>query len=125
MTLIWPSSSSNKILKRFIQVKAYIVSLSRNIWNTDDVLQCIKSLGDNDEMSLEDLTLKCVLTVLLPKQLFQTIHSLKVIAMNTSNDRVLVHISTLLKTSKPGKHQEPLVFQRLLFTQCLMCFKMP
>ena len=70
MTLIWPSSSSNKILKRFIRVKAYIVSLSRNIWNTDDVLQCIKSLGDNDEMSVEDLTLKCVLTLLLPKQLF-------------------------------------------------------
>ena len=100
MIPIWPSSSSNKILKIFIRVKAYIVSLSRNIWNTDDVLQCIKSLGDNDEMSLEDLTLKCVLTVLLPKQLFQTIHSLKVIAMNTSNDRVLFHISTLLKTSK-------------------------
>ena len=125
MTLIWPSSSSNKILKRFIRVKAYIVSLSRNIWNTDDVLKCIKSLGDNDDMSLEDLTLKCVLTALLPKQLFQTIHSLKGIAMNTSNDRVLFHISTLLKTSKPGKHQEPLVFQSLLFTQCLMCFKMP
>ena len=56
------------------------MSLSRNIWNIADVLQCMKSLGPLNVL---------LSTLLLSEQLCQTIHSLKIIDMNTSDDRVL------------------------------------
>ena len=76
------------------------------------MLKCIKSLGDNEEMTESRRPGNVLLlTMLLCGQLCQTIYSLKIIAMNTSDDRVLFQVSRLLKTSKPGKHKEPLVFK--------------
>ena len=66
--------------------------------HVDDVLQCIKSPSDNEKMSFKDLNLKCVIFNMLPsRQLFHTIHSLKISGMNMSDDCVFffsdVHIA--------------------------------
>ena len=83
-----------------------------SIWNLSTVLDFIKTLGPNEELSLKNVTLKCVtLVALLSGQRCQTIHALRISGMKETNGQIRFDISTLLKTSKPGKHQEPLTFK--------------
>ena len=87
-----------------------------SIWNLSTVLDFIKTLGPNEELGLINVTLKCVtLVALLSGQRCQTIHALRISGMKETNGQIRFDISTLLKTSKPGKHQEPLKFEPLKF----------
>ena len=83
-----------------------------SIWNVTTVLDFIKTLGPNEELSLKNATLKCVtLVALLSGQRCQTIHALRISGMKETNRQIRFDIYTLLKTSKPEKHQEPLTFK--------------
>ena len=93
-----------------------------SIWNLSTVLDFIKTLGPNEELSLKNVTLKCVtLVALLSRQRCQTIHALS--GMKETNGQIRFDISTLLKTSKPGKHQEPLKFKPYTYDSQLCVVK--
>ena len=101
MELIFWSHKSRPTLPRY-----------NSIWNVSTVLDFIKTLGPNEELSLKNVTLKCVtLVALLSGQRCQTIHALRIGGMKETNGQIRFDIFTLLKTSKPGKHQEPLTFK--------------
>nr|XP_058956687.1 uncharacterized protein LOC131783926 [Pocillopora verrucosa] len=83
-----------------------------SIWNLSTVLDFIKTLGPNEELSLKNVTLKCVtLVALLSGQRCQTIHALRISGMKETNGQIRFDISTLMKTSKAGERQEPLTFK--------------
>ena len=95
-----------------------------SIWNLSTVLDFIKALGPNEELSLKNVTLKCVtLVALLSGQRCQTIHALRISGMKETNGQIRFDISTLLKTSKPGKHQEPLTFKPYTYDSQLCVVK--
>ena len=95
-----------------------------SIWNLSTVLDFIKTLGPNEELSLINVTLKCVtLVALLSGQRCQTIHALRISGMKETNGQIRFDISTLLKTSKPGKHQEPLTFKPYTYDSQLCVVK--
>lgn len=83
-----------------------------SIWHVSTVLDFIKTLGPNEDFSLKNVTLKCVtLVALLSGQRCQTIRALRISGMKVTNGQIRFDISTLLKTSKSGKHLEPLIFK--------------
>ena len=95
-----------------------------SIWNLSTVLDFIKTLGPNEELSLKNVTLKCVtLVALLSGQRCQTIHALRISGMKETNGQIRFDISTLPKTSKPGKHQEPLTFKPYTYDSQLCVVK--
>ena len=95
-----------------------------SIWNVSTVLDFIKTLGPNEELSLKNVTLKCVaLVALLSEQRCQTIHALRISGMKETNGQIRFDIFTLLKTSKPGKHQEPLTFKPYTYDSQLCVVK--
>ena len=95
-----------------------------SIWNLSTVLDFIKTLGPNEELRLKNVTLKCVtLVALLSGQRCQTIHALRISGMKETNGQIRFDISTLLKTSKPGKHQEPLTFKPYTYDSQLCVVK--
>ncbi|XP_068734454.1 uncharacterized protein [Montipora capricornis] len=95
-----------------------------SIWNVSTVLDFIKTLGPNEELSLKNVTLKCVtLVALLSGQRCQTIHALRISGMKETNGQIRFDIFTLLKTSKPGKHQEPLTFKPYTYDSQLCVVK--
>ncbi|KAK2561652.1 hypothetical protein P5673_015004 [Acropora cervicornis] len=76
-----------------------------SICNVSTVLDFIKTLGPNEELSLKNVTLKWVtLVALLSGQRCQTIHTLRISGMKETNGQIRFDISTLLKTSNPEKH---------------------
>ena len=52
-----------------------------------------------------------------------TIHALRISGMKETNGQILFDISTLLKTSKPGKDQEPLTFKPYTYDSQLCVVK--
>lgn len=77
----------------------------KQIWDVSVVLKYIKSLGDNKQLTLQDLTMKItMLLALVTGQRCQTIQALNIEQMVRSDDMWCFHINTLLKTSRPGKH---------------------
>ena len=70
------------------------------------------------------VTLKCVtLVALLSGQRCQIIHALRISGMKETNGQIRFDISRLLKTSKPGKHQEPLTFKPYTYDSQLCVVK--
>ena len=93
-----------------------------SICNLSTVLDFIKTLGPNEELSLKNVTLKCVtLVALLSRQRCQTIHALS--GMKETDGQIRFDISTLLKTSKPGKRQEPLTSKPYTYNSQLCVVK--
>ena len=83
-----------------------------SIWKVSTVLGFVETLGPNEVFSFKNVTLKCVtLFALLSGQRCQTIHALRISGMKETNGQICFDISTLLKTSKPGKHQKPLTLK--------------
>ena len=77
----------------------------KQIWDVSVVLQYLKSLGDNTQLSLQDLTMKTtMLLALVTGQRCQTIQVLNTEQLVRSDDMWSFHINKLLKTSRPGKH---------------------
>ena len=77
----------------------------KQIWDVSVVIKYLKSLGDNEELSLQDLTMKrSMLLALVTGQRCQTIQALNIEQMVKNDEMWSFHINKLLKTSRPGKH---------------------
>ncbi|XP_057294577.1 uncharacterized protein LOC130623096 [Hydractinia symbiolongicarpus] len=83
------------------------------IYDPDVILNYMTTLPGNQHLELEFLTKKlATLLCLLSGQRAQTIGALKVNFCHRSSDMYTFYISTIMKTTKPGKHQEPLQFEK-------------
>ena len=79
-------------------------------YDPDIVLRYLSNLTD---MNLKQLTLKLTtLLCLLTGQRNQTIHSLDIKYMHEEDERIIFFIPTILKTTKPNSHLEPLELRR-------------
>ena len=84
-----------------------------HIWDVSVVLDYIRNYHPLSELNLKQLTLNTVmLACLLSGQRCQSISCLRIDHMQVLEDRIVFVFSDLLKHSRPGKHQEPLVFLR-------------
>ena len=80
-------------------------------WDPDVVLDYIKGLGRNKELSVKVLSQKLVvLMVLQSGQRLQTLHSFDVRYMEFDVGVVTFRIMELLKTSRPGSHVSEVSF---------------
>ena len=79
------------------------------IWDVGTVLQYLKTLYPIPELSLKTLTKKLtMLLCLLTGQRCQTLTKLDVSLMQALPDKYVFSIGEKLKTTKPGKHLEPI-----------------
>lgn len=100
-------------------------SLPRNCttWDPDVVLTHIKSLGQNEGLSMIQLSEKLVMLMLLISgQRGHTLHLLDTRNMTVSRSEVCFRIGDLLKTSRPGVHLSELVFPAYTPDKCLCVF---
>ncbi|XP_071165217.1 uncharacterized protein [Mytilus edulis] len=82
-------------------------------WDVNIVLDYLKTLPANEELTLLQLSQKlALLLMLLSAQRCQTVHLIKLNNITISNDNMKVFIVDLVKQSKPGKHIGPLEFNR-------------
>lgn len=99
-----------RFMKAVFQVKP---ALQRHhcTWDPEVVLNHIRSLGPNDNLSTIQLSRKLVVLMLLVSgQRGQTLLLLDIRNMHITNSRVSFGIGDLLKTSRPGHHLSNLVF---------------
>ena len=84
-------------------------------WDVTVVLEYLAKLGPPEKLSVQNLTLKVVMMmVLLSGQRRQMPHTLSIDCMQLSADKHLFFIKSLLKTSRPGKHLACIEFQAYL-----------
>ena len=84
----------------------------QDTWDVTVVLDYLTKLGAPTALSMKNLTLKVVmLMALLTGQRRQTLHSLRIDLMSLSADKCIFTITSLLKTSRPGKHLSFIEFQ--------------
>lgn len=82
------------------------------IWDANDVLKKLALIHPAPKLALKQLTLKTVtLLAILSGQRVQTLHTLNIKYMTLESNLVQFSFSKLLKTSKPGCHLQPMVFQ--------------
>lgn len=80
-------------------------------WNIDIVLRYLANLGSPQDVNLKTLTYKLVmLLALLSGQRRQTLHALDIGSMQLTSETCTFVITSLLKTSRPGKHLSPVRF---------------
>ena len=83
----------------------------QEIWDVSIVLKYLTTLHPAKELNLKNLTLKVtMLMALLTGQRCQTLQALSVKDMMLTAERCLFQLTSLLKTSRPGKHLGPVVF---------------
>ena len=83
----------------------------KDTWNIDTVLKYLANLGPPKTMTLKNLTQKLgMLMALLSGQRRQTLHACDVEAMDLTSDSCTFVITTLFKTSRPGRHLPPIRF---------------
>ena len=84
-------------------------------WDVDLVLQYIGSMGNSQELSLKDLTLKLVmLVVLTTAQRGQSLHLLDTQNMVQEVTAYTFMLNSNLKQSKPGRSTSELVISLML-----------
>ena len=81
------------------------------IWDVNSVLEKLKDIYPASKLSFKQLTLKVVtLAALITGQRVQTLHMLQLENLNISDDGYGFIITQNVKTSRPGKHIEPIRF---------------
>lgn len=84
----------------------------QSTWDPELVLNHLKSLGQNQDLSLVQLSRKLTMLMLLTSgQRGQALHLLDIRNMSISETRISFRIGDLLKTSRPGHHMSELVFE--------------
>ena len=79
------------------------------IWDVGVVLQYLKSLGLATELELKTLTKKMtMLLCLLTGQRCQTLTKLDINLMQTLQDKIVFTVGEKLKTTRPGRHLQPI-----------------
>ena len=98
----------NKMLKRIFKLRSSFPKYTI-IYNPDIILMYMDTLPNNSSLLLEDLTKKlCTLLCLLSSQRCQTIASLDLNFSDPSSKKFTFAINKVMKTTKPGKHQQPI-----------------
>ena len=83
------------------------------IWDTNVLLHYLEKLYPRKRLCLKQLTLKTVtLLALLTGQRAQTIHLMAIENITFQGDEVQITIASLIKTSKPTWHLEPIKFTK-------------
>lgn len=81
-------------------------------WDVTIVLNYLAGLGQPEAQDLKMLTYKTVmLLALLTGQRRQTLHALDISTMDLGSEKCTFIITSLLKTSRPGKHLAPIELQ--------------
>lgn len=96
------------------------------IYDANVILNYMISLTDNKELDLETLTKKLTTFLcLLSGQRAQTIGALQLDVFHYDDKLRTFYIPTILKTTRPGKHQEPLTFHKFETSKLcvLRCFE--
>ena len=87
----------------------------RVTYNLDVILKYLNQLPKNEQLNLEVLTKKLATVLfLLSRQRSQSIQKCRLDYASFQNDKCEFYIPTVLKTSRPGRHQEPLIFTKIL-----------
>ena len=82
------------------------------VYDPELVLEYITRLPENKFLDMEFLIKKlATLLCLLSAQRAQTIGALRLDFCHRSDNAITFYIPSVLKTTKPGKHQEPLIFR--------------
>lgn len=83
------------------------------LWDPDYILQKLDT--DSAKLSLLDLSKKLAfLVTLLSGQRVATIHNIRLTDIHFSSTSLLINISSVVKQSRPGSHQEPLKFSQFV-----------
>ena len=94
------------IFKLLPSLPKHVIAYGPNI-----ELRYMDSLPTNKDLSLESLTKNlCTLLCFLNGQRSRSIGKLKIDKSILSHGTCVFHFDTVLKTTKPGNHQHPLVF---------------
>lgn len=89
-------------------------------WDVSTVLSFMREMGDNDFLSVFDLTLKLVmLLALVTGQRAQTLSLLNLDDMHVYEDRIVFCINNLIKQSRPSYHLKPITL--LAFANKMLC----
>ena len=89
-------------------------------WDVSTVLSFMREMGDNDFLSVFDLTLKLVmLLALVTGQRAQTLSLLNLDDMHVYEDRIVFCINNLIKQSRPSYHLKPITL--LAFPNKMLC----
>ena len=81
-------------------------------WDPSIVLEFLRGKFPAKSLNLKELTKKLVtLLAILTGQRTQTVHMIKLRNVNFNMGKMTITIDNLLKTSRPGHHQKPIVLQ--------------
>lgn len=95
---------------RGIFVKKPTLKKSRHVWDVSIVMNKLKTLYPLHSLTLKELTLKCVmLLLLLTGQRGQTVHLLKCTDVRIENKKLYISYTSMLKTSGPMYHLSDVV----------------
>ncbi len=84
----------------------------QEIWDVSTVLEFLQTLHPVEGLTLKNLTLKLtMLLALTSAQRCQTLQALSLDNMRFADEECTFYFTQLLKTSRPGKHQSPLVLK--------------
>lgn len=84
-----------------------------SVWDAGKVLDFFRSLPDNQQMTLKQLTLKVTtLLCLVLCQRAQTIHSFRTDYLQVASEGLHIAFPSNLKTTRPGYHPEPVLVPR-------------
>lgn len=99
-----------RFMKAVFQEKPSLARL-QSTWDPDLILDYLRGLGQNEALSLIQLSRKLtMLMLLLSGQRGQVLHLLDTRNMSISGSRVSFRIGDPLKTSRPGSHFSELMF---------------
>ena len=95
-------------------------------YNPDKVLNFISDLPSDSSLMLEELTKKLVILLcLLSASRVQTIAKINIDYIHLGDEEVTIYIPSLLKSTKPSFHQQPILLThyapnpKLSITSCL------
>ena len=95
----------SRLLKGVFSTRPSIKKSS--IWDAKVVLRYLEQI---DTSSLLMLTCKlCMLFLLVTAQRCQTLHVLKLSDVHVHKDKVVINVSSIIKQTRPGVHQRPIV----------------
>ena len=94
------------------------------IWNVSTVLDYIRSLPDDCDLSLKELTLKlCMLILLTSAQRIQTLCLLSLADLNIQADNASFVVRELLKQSRPGHCGVQIILKKYPFDHRICVLK--
>ena len=99
-----------KVMKGIFKLRPAIPRYTET-YDINQVLNYLKTLGDNNNISIKDLTYRLsTLLCILSGQRGQTLASINTDFISIKDDTCIIIIPDIMKTTKPGFHVAPLKF---------------